>query len=296
MSIQNFLLRLYLKKNNNYDESRPWKSVAAVRRLADKPLEKVALPKEAIVKRDSVEGLPVYWISMPESDPHKVLLYLHGGGYVAGSYLTHNSLAARLAQHTGFTVLLPEYRLAPEFPFPHGVNDAVACYEWLLRKPDIKTIILGGDSAGGGLSLSAALKLSEEKIKMPEALMLLAPWIDLTMSSPTLEEVANKDPLLKPVAMKRFAEFYYQQADPTNPYLSPLFGNFKGLPKTIIQTGTHDVLIGESRDLAERMKRQGVEVVFIEGKGMIHVWQFLYHILPEARKAVKQLGEFARSI
>jgi acetyl esterase/lipase len=250
------------------------------------------LPDEAKLTAVVAGGVPGEWMDMPQSDPGKVFLLLHGGGYNAGSPKTHRRMAANLAQATGMRVLVPDYRLAPEHPFPAGVKDALLAYGWLLSQGFSEAdIVIGGDSAGGGLALSMLLALREAKAKMPLAAVLMAPWTDLTVSSPSYETLRAKDPIIDRDRLRQSGLWYAGNRDPADPMLSPLFADPTGLPPLLIHAGGDEVMVDDSVLFAEKAKAAGVETVLKVWPGLWHVFQTQSYI-PEAAQAIREIGDF----
>jgi monoterpene epsilon-lactone hydrolase len=235
------------------------------------------------------------WIGSPEADPEQTLFYLHGGGYNAGSSLTHRELGARLCLASGLRVLLLDYRLAPEDPFPAAVEDAVASYQWLLSnglRPD--QIVIGGDSAGAGLALATLVQLRDQELPLPAAGVLLSPWVDLALTAPSLQSNAAVDPLTSFADLKRSADWYLAGTDPRNPLASPLYAALHHLPPLLIQAGGDEVLLDDATRLAEQAGAAGGMVTLEVWPGMWHVWHGWAAELPEAQHAIRRIGEFMR--
>ena len=216
------------------------------------------------------------------------ILYLHGGGYAVCSPASHRDLCARLAAASNARVVALDYRLAPEDPYPAGVEDAVAAWRELAQEPG--PCALGGDSAGGGLSLALMLRLRAANEPMPQCAILLSPWVDLTCASESIDTMS--DDYLDRGALERFAEHYLQGQEPTLPEVSPLFADLRGFPPTLVMTGGSEVFFDENRRLVERLGAAGVEVSLRVGHGMVHVWPAFAPILPEGREAIQDLGGF----
>lgn len=292
-SFQSHLLWWYLKykkyKNRklrakiNIEGQRAW-----IEKLGQ---DKKLIPDSKIENR-SAHGIPVEWMIVPQSREDRVIFYLHGGGYRVGSPKSHRGLASHLAHHTHSKVLQVDYRLAPEFPFPAGLDDTVTAFDWLCKQVDPRQIIVSGDSAGGGLALALLLKWKEEKRQMPAALVLLAPWVDLTATPESFEKMAKKDPILIPKYLVEGAISYAGSEDRKNPFISPLYGDLSGFPPTLIQVGDMDILFPEGKALAEKAKSQGVSTELQVWKNMVHVWHFVGPSLPESGKAMEKIANF----
>lgn len=237
-------------------------------------------------------GLPTLTITPPQpSGLH--LLYLHGGGYAVGAASLYRSMASRIAQLTGATVTMPDYRLAPEHPFPAGLDDALAAYRALLDSGIAASrIFIGGDSAGGGLSLACALAAREAGLPQPAGLVCLSPWTDLTISGGSIRTNQGTELVLAPASTGRFVSAYLGQRDARNPLASPLFADLRGLAPMLIQVSGHEILLDDSTRLAAAAQGAGVAVELQVWDGVWHVWQALPKLLPEADAALAAIAVF----
>jgi epsilon-lactone hydrolase len=251
------------------------------------------LPAGAAVDEIRVGAMAADWVTMPNTANGRVVLYLHGGGYVMGSRRTHREMAARIARDAAARVLVLEYRLAPEHPFPAAVDDATEAYRW-LRKQGIaaSSIAIAGDSAGGGLTLATLLKLREAREALPACAVLLSPWTDLEGTGPSAQPGGADDPMIPLAALRDMGKIYAQQST-GNALASPVHGNFKGLPPLLIQVGTRELLLDDSTRVADKARAAGVTVRLEIEEGAFHVWQMM-PALPEAVEAVKRIGAFVR--
>jgi len=251
--------------------------------------------REARFERVDAGGVRAEWVSGPGTSRDRVV-YLHGGGYYAGSLTTHQGLAARISREAAVPVLLVDYRLAPEHPFPAAVQDATRAYRWLLRQGfSPERIAVAGDSAGGGLAVAAMLDLKASGEPLPAAGVCLSPWLDLALTGESIQAKASVDPILRASDLPFVAKCYLGSADPETPTASPLYGDLAGLPPILIQVGTHEILLDDSRRFAERAAQAGVPVQLEIWDGMFHVWQAYARILSEARRAIARVGEFLRA-
>lgn len=224
-----------------------------------------------------------------------VFLYLHGGAYVIGNPSSHRSLASHIANEAEAEVFLADYRLAPEQPYPAGLDDALTAYQWLLDQGyEAKQIYIGGDSAGGGLALCAALTIREQELPRPGGLILISPWTDLTMSSESVRNNAKIDPLLRPSWGKWNRYLYANGRALDDPAISPLFADLSNLPPMLIQVGSDEILLDDSRQLADKARKAGVEVDYQHFEGMWHVFQMHTTLLDESMAAIKHIGAFIR--
>jgi acetyl esterase/lipase len=241
-------------------------------------------------------GVPAEWVLAPNQEQIGVVLFLHGGGYISGSPRTHRPLIAAIAYETGARVLALDYRLAPEHPYPAALEDAWLAYWWLLEQ-DVapRQIAVMGDSAGGGLTMALLLALRDAHAPLPAAAAGLSPWFDLALQGDSLHTNAGTDYLNEHI-LRNCARYYLgEQCDPQHtPLASPLYANLAGLPPLLLQVGTAEMLLDDARRFAQAARAAGVEVELEIWDDMIHVWHFLYRMLPEARQAVEHLGLFVR--
>jgi len=249
------------------------------------------LPENMVVAGDCVQGVPAEWFHPLGAPEDELILYFHGGAYMAGSIVSTRPLAVDFAQATGRNVLSFEYRLAPEHPFPAALEDAMAMYRYALSLPtDPGRIVFAGESAGGGLELAAALKARGEGLPQPAGIVALSPWVDLTLSDASYGQNEAADPLLERKKLLRAVMYYAYGRYLKDPLISPVFADFTGFPPTLVHVGTHELLLGEAQRLRDAMRRDGVEVRLDEWAGMWHVFQVLD--LPESREAMKGIAEF----
>jgi monoterpene epsilon-lactone hydrolase len=254
------------------------------------------VPDDVLVRDVNAGGVPAYWLDAPGADTDRVLLFLHGGGYEFGSLRSDGELAARLGRASGMRVLFPEYRLAPEHPFPAAIDDALAAWRWLRTDQDLsaRSIAAVGDSAGGGLTVALLEATRDAGEALPAAAVLMSPTVDLTSSGASMTERADQDPISTPALLASFASDYLAGADPKTPLASPLFAPLAGLPPLLVQVGTADLLLSDSERLAAAATKAGVDVTLEIGEGLPHVYQLLLDT-PEAAKATERIGKFLRA-
>lgn len=273
----------------------------------DMPMEQARAAFDAVanmfllaadVRRETVDvdGTPGEWITTEGGPAEATILYLHGGGYVIGSINSHRELISRIARSAGARALAIDYRLAPEHPFPAAVEDATKAYRWLLHH-DVspKSIVIAGDSAGGGLTVATLLALRDAGDPLPAAAVCISPWTDLEITGESMVTKADVDPMIRPDEAKGEAARYYGEAGPRHPLVSPIHADLSGLPPLLVQVGTSEVLLSDSTRLAERAKAAGVDVTLEEWAEMIHVWHFFAFMLPEGQQAIERIGEFVRA-
>ncbi len=240
--------------------------------------------------------LPMHWISVRRPQPYSVILYLHGGAYLSGSPSTHRGMMARLAKLTEMQVVAPDYRLAPENPAPAAFGDAVAAHMRLLTMGYAPgQIILGGDSAGGGLAFALLADLCRRGLA-PAGLFAFSPWTDLALTGASLQTNAVHDPLLPPGRMAEAVAMILNGMDPRDPRISPLYAQFDAPPPVFIQVGAGEILRDDSRRMADLLQRSGGLVTLQEWPDCPHVWHMLDGYLPEARQALIQTADFIGSL
>lgn len=242
--------------------------------------------------------IPCEWVLAPSADPDLRLLYLHGGGFVSGSGGFYLALAAHLSAAAKCAVLLPDYRLAPEHPFPAGLEDCVRAHNWLIANgptgpAPCKATWIAGDSAGGNLTLATLLALRDRGRPLPSGVIALSPATDLTLASESLRTV--DDPIISAQTMPVFREHYLGTTNPRNPLASPVFGDYRGLPPLLVQVGEHEMLRDDGVRVAEKARADGMPVKLEIWPGMFHVFQSHEPLLPEGREAIDHAADFMRS-
>jgi epsilon-lactone hydrolase len=253
------------------------------------------LPDDVQYEPTSAGGVPAEWTRAPGVSRERVVLYLHGGGYVIGSIATHRLMCAGISRASGATVLSLEYRLGPEHKFPAAVDDATAAYRWLLAegyKP--RQLAIAGDSAGGGLTMATLLALRDADVPLPAAGVCLSPWVDLTGSGESMTTKAAVDPMVQKAGLLKSAGDYLGKQDPKAPLASPVFANLRGLPPLLLQVGTAETLLDDSTRLAANAKRDGVDVTLEVWDDMVHVFQAFAFMLPEGQQAIEGIGAYLR--
>jgi epsilon-lactone hydrolase len=242
-------------------------------------------------------ALTLYRVTTPASRPQRHLLYLHGGAYVSGAPGLYRHFAWRIAEAAKACVWMLAYRLAPEHPFPAALDDAVAAYRWLADETaETRELFVMGDSAGGGLALSLLLQLRDEDSPLPAAAVALSPWTDLALTGLSLKSNGAADPMLNADDLPELARHYLAGADPRTPYASPLYGDPSGLPPTLIQVGSDEILLDDAVRMAEKLRRQNPRSRLEIWPRMPHVWHLFVPVLPEARQAISRVGAFIADV
>ena len=247
-----------------------------------------------------LQGIPAHWVLAEGADPDVRLLYLHGGGYVSGSGAFYLSMAARLSAAARCAVLLPDYRLAPEHPFPAGLEDCIrACEQLRTSGPTglapAKATFVAGDSAGGGLTLAVLLALRDRRRPLPTAGIAISPFADLTLSGESIRSEAQLDPVQHPKSLPEYVRRYLAGGDARRPLASPVFGDYTGIPPLLIQVGEHEIIRDDGVRAAAKARADGVQAVLEVWPGMFHVFQAYEPPLPEGRQAIEHIATFMRS-
>ena len=248
--------------------------------------------------RSTFGGVPgVSFIPKKQSKPNTKIVYLHGGGYCIGSSLTtHRIGLKKLAKVAGSICHSIDYRLAPENPYPGAIDDALAAWLDIVETNPESTLILSGDSAGGGLSLALMMRLRDEGHKLPDGAVLFSPWTNLTCESETYATKAKADPMISPKMPIVCAEHYAPTtADKKNPYVSPIFGDFKGLPRTLILVGEQEILLDDSRIVGEQAKAAGADFEVDIWPNMFHDWWLFGSFIPESKQCLLKVAEWVHS-
>lgn len=246
-------------------------------------------------ERVGAGGVPAEWISAPDIDQDSVMLYLHGGGYVLGSMRTHRVMLGHISRAARCRVLGLEYRLAPENPFPAPVENTLSAYRWLLaRGYDHRKIMLGGDSAGGGLVVAALVAMRYVGEPLPVAGVCLSPWVDMEATGHSFITNATSDPSVARDRILRFASTYLAGKSAQAPLASPIHADLRGLPPLLVQVGSIETLLDDARELSQHAQAAGVPVELEVWEDMPHVWHHFAPILPEAQQAIARIGEFVR--
>ena len=256
------------------------------------------IPSGTQVSEVDAGGAPALLITHPEVvDPTRTVQWTHSGGYVFGSAHGYRSFGAGLSLAAGARVLMVDYRLAPEHTHPAGLEDATAAYRWLLtqgERPD--RIVLGGDSAGGGLALATLLAVKDGGDPLPAGGIAVSPLADQTLSGESMSSRAELDPIASRDMLAGLCGLYVGEADPAHPYLSPLFGDFSGLPPLLMLVGTDEVLHDDAVRVVERASAAGVDAQLLVGQDQAHIWPLFASVLPEGQEAVNAIGQFVQRV
>ena len=250
------------------------------------------------IKPDQLAGLPVEWVrprSLTQPDTAPICLYLHGGAFAMGGLNSHRDLASQFAQRAQIRLLMVDYRLAPEHPFPAALDDVLAVYRALLAQGiPAQRLLLGGDSAGGNLALGTAQAIQAQGLPLPAALVLFSPWLDLTGQSPSRQANAATDVMLSQQVLDEAAALYAPGKALDDARLSPLFGTLAGLPPCLLVASRAEILIEDTRRLQQQMLAAGGTVELLEWANTPHAFPVMARYLPEGRAALDQAAQFIR--
>ena len=241
-------------------------------------------------------GVAAEWSLAPGSDPSKVLLFFHGGGYCSGSIVSHRGMVTEAGRAARARTLAVGYRLAPEHPFPAAIEDARSAYRFLLDQGVAPSkIAIAGDSAGGGLTLALMTRVRDAREPLPACAWLVSPWIDLQMTGASLADKAVTDPLISKSYLEELASAYLAGADPANPLVSPLNADLAGLPPLLVQVGSAETLLDDAVRIARRAGAADVRVNLEIWPHMIHAWHLWAAQLEAGRRAIASAGAFIRA-
>jgi len=269
-------------------------SIATLRQGFERLTATIPTPAGVVVEELTAGHRPAERLRSPGIERGRVVLYLHGGGFLLGSAKTHRSLAARIGQAARAEMLVLDYRLAPEHSFPAAIDDAIAAYRWLLDQGlSAGNLAIAGDSAGGGLTVSTLLAIRDARLPQPAAAVLMSPWVDLAGEGASMQTNAAADPMVQKEGLLGMSRAYLHGTDPHHPMASPIHADLTGLPPLLVQVGTAETLLDDSVRLAARAEAAGVAVTLEKWDDMIHVWQ-AFPQLPEAQRAVERIGEYVR--
>jgi epsilon-lactone hydrolase len=279
----------FLKKR----QSRLQMPIATVRRKL-KYIEPLVPGPPAGTQTTAIDadGISAVRIAVRQARSDRHVLYFHGGGYAVGTAPLFRDFTWRIGVAARACVLYFDYRLAPEHPFPAAVEDAVRVYRWLAGHVDPKRIAFMGESAGGGLALATLYKLRDEGAALPAAAVAVSPWTDLNLTGQSLQLNADADPMMNVSKLPALANGYLAGADPRNPYASPLYGDGCGLPPSLIQAGSDEILRDDAVRMAEKLRAGGTDVEIEVWPRMPHAWHLYARIVPEGRHAIERIGTF----
>jgi epsilon-lactone hydrolase len=270
-------------------------SVEAFRKSVDDASKKSnRIPENVRIEPVKVQDMVAEWIIADGAPAEKVIFYIHGGGFMSGSCLTHRGHVAKFVAGSGIKALLFEYRLAPEHPYPAAVDDCVAAYRWLLDQGySPSNVVICGESAGGTLTLATLVALRDLGIPLPNAGVSMSPVTDLTCSAPSFTTNFKNDiaPFNSWIIWTRY---YIADNDPALPWLSPQMADLSGLPPLLLIVGSHEIHLDDTVNFAKKAERQGTEVTLVVAEGMVHAFPLLSPLFPEAKQAMADICAYIR--
>jgi monoterpene epsilon-lactone hydrolase len=251
---------------------------------------------DAKIEKVDAGGVPSEWVMAPGCDTGRAILYLHGGGYAIGSLNTHRRLAYDISAASAAKVLLIDYRLAPEHPFPAAIDDAASAWRWLLQQGFAPNrLAIAGDSAGGGLTIATLVNLRDKKLGLPACAVAISPWVDLEGVGNSMTTRSAQDPMVQKDGLLWMAKMYLNGKDPKSPLAAPLHADLKGLPPTLVQVGTAETLLDDAIRIAEKMHAAGVDARLAIWPNQLHVFPLFAPVLSEGRDGCLEIGTFIRS-
>lgn len=270
-------------------------SIAKMRERYLKLAEALGGAPDARCEQVDAGGVPAEWVSAPGADDSRAVLMLHGGGYAIGSVGTHRRLAYDVSAASGARVLLIDYRLAPEHPFPAALDDATAAWRWMLAQGlRASRLSIAGDSAGGGLVLSTLVNLRDQGLALPGCAVAISPWVDLEMRGGSIRSRADADPMVAEAGLHAYAKMYLGEAHPQTPLAAPLHADLHGLPPVLVQVGSAEVLLDDALRIAEKLHAAGNDARLSVWPNMPHVFPFFAPVISEGRDGCQEIGAFIR--
>ncbi len=282
------------KRKNPYTED---KSIKQLREETEVSGSKIPLPENTKIEKIMADGVYAEWITCGNVNAEKIFMFIHGGGYYRGSIASTRATVARISEQAGVRCLSIDYRLAPEHPFPAAIDDTYTVYNWIVKQGiNPKNIIVSGQSAGGGLCLALLLKIKDDKGDQPLGAVAISPWTDLSQSGDTMKTNEDIDPIISKKYLDRMAGLYLKGSPFSLPLASPLFGDLSKLPPILIQVGTAETMLDDSKRFFEKAKKVNVDINIEIWKDMFHGWHGNAHILKDAELAIQSIGNFCKKL
>lgn len=295
----NGVLRTVVKPVIQYMSMHPVK-IGKRRPLLCGAASLLPMPEHVMIEPECLGKFKGEWIHSRKNPSHtqeKVVLYLHGGGYVACSPVTHRNLTTRLARYGQTRVFAINYRKSPEYPYPYALEDALYSYEWLLEQGiDPANIVIGGDSAGGNLTLVTLLAIRDKGLPLPAGGVCLSPWTDLTAKGDSMRFNKSNDPMIPSRKVRHAARLHANGMRLEDPRLSPIFADLEGMPPLLIHVGDNEVLLSDSTRFAAKAKASGVEVDLKVWQNAPHVFQLFAGLVPQSTQSLREIGEFVQRV
>ena len=282
------------KRKNPYTEN---KTIDQLRKETENAGSSIPLPKNIKYKSVVAGNVNAEWITCGEVNENRIFMFMHGGGYYRGSIAATRATVARISAEAKIKCLSIDYRLAPEHPFPAAINDTYSAYEWLVNEGiNPEHIIVSGQSAGGGLCLALLLKIKDKNFSQPKGAVALSPWTDLYQTGKTMVTNEKIDPIISKKYLDRFAKLYFPDFYNMSYLASPIIGELSGLPDILIQVGSAETMLDDSKRFYKKAKKANVNVKLEIWEDMFHGWHSNAHILNDADKAIKNIGIFCRNV
>ena len=282
------------KRKNPYKEN---KTIDQLRKETENAGSLIPLPENINYKSVVAGNVNAEWITCGEVNENTIFMFMHGGGYYRGSIAATRATVARISAEAKVKCLSINYRLAPEHPFPAAIDDTYSAYEWLINEGiNPKNIIVSGQSAGGGLCLALLLKIKDNNISQPLGAVALSPWTDLSQTGKTMVTNEKIDPIISKKYLDRFAKLYFPDSHNMSYLASPIIGELSGLPDILIQVGSAETMLDDSKRFYEKAKKANVNVKLEIWEDMFHGWHSNAHMLNDADKAIKNIGIFCRNV
>jgi monoterpene epsilon-lactone hydrolase len=276
-------------------DANPGLDMVSRRAILDALQELASEPADVTYQEIWVAGQQALWVNPLGAAADRVILFLHGGGFIAGSINCHRKLAAHLAKATGCRALIPAYRLAPENPFPAQLDDAFGIYQWLLKEGlDPSHIATAGDSAGGNLAVSICLRAQAQNLPFPAAIIGISPWLDMEVNGWTLDTNKERSAVGSRESYQQIVGMLLKGHDPKDPFANPLYADLAGFPPIYLSAGTEEALLDNPQRLAEAAKKANVDVTLKIAEGMQHVYEFMAGRAPEADETIADMAIWLR--
>ena len=281
------------RKNPNTEN----KSIDQLRKETENAGSLIPLPENINYKSVVAGNVNAEWITCGEVNENRIFMFMHGGGYYRGSIAATRATVARISAEAKIKCLSIDYRLAPEHPFPAAINDTYSAYEWLVNEGiNPEHIIVSGQSAGGGLCLALLLKIKDKNFSQPKGAVALSPWTDLYQTGKTMVTNEKIDPIISKKYLDRFAKLYFPDSYNMSYLASPIIGELSGLPDILIQVGSAETMLDDSKRFYKKAKKANVNVKLEIWEDMFHGWHSNAHILKDAEDAIISIGKFCRNL
>ena len=282
------------KRKNPYTEN---KTIDQLRKETENAGSSIPLPKNIKYKSVVAGNVNAEWITCGEVNENRIFMFMHGGGYYRGSIAATRATVARISAEAKIKCLSIDYRLAPEHPFPAAINDTYSAYEWLVNEGiNPEHIVVSGQSAGGGLCLALLLKIKDKNFSQPKGAVALSPWTDLYQTGKTMVTNEKIDPIISKKYLDRFAKLYFPDSYNMSYLASPIIGELSGLPDILIQVGSAETMLDDSKRFYKKAKKANVNVKLEIWEDMFHGWHSNAHILKDANDAIISISKFCRNL